>query len=166
MPNKRLDIFDVIVFDGMTISDMVRETHTSIVQTDKSVEDMLKQIVGSIKKPQDVMMVSETLAKLMDTKTKKSENMIKLVSSVAKLTSSKIVGREDVTNEDDLLISYSEEDLKKISDAASDLVKLIEEEKKQDDQIKLLGPGREEKAIQVTPSPDDTHLNDGGSESE
>lgn len=139
--SNRLDIFDVIVFDGMTVGDMVKETHSSISEVDDSVSEYLRTIIEKVKTPQDIMMVSETLSKLLETRSKKSDNLIKLISAISKLTSSKIVGKgDDAVEEEVISFNYSEKDVKKIAEASQYLVDLYKKEKDESRKTNIVVP--------------------------
>lgn len=144
----RLEVFDIEIYDGLTMSDLIKETHISIRQTGDDVKKFLDDIVSKVNKASDVMMVQETLSNLLDTYSKKPDHLIKLLQAVQRIVNTKIIGKSDEYVDDrepEFLIT--EDERKLLYSIAEDLIKIgpppddtNQTEPKQQEQLQLPGP--------------------------
>lgn len=144
----RLEVFDIEIYDGLTMSDLIKETHVSIRQTGDDVKKFLDDIVSKVNKASDVMMVQETLSNLLDTYSKKPDHLIKLLQAVQRIVNTKIIGKSDEFADDrDPEFLITEDERKVLYSIAEDLIKIgplpddtNQTEPKQPEQLQLPGP--------------------------
>ncbi len=145
-----LDVFDVEIFPGKTMSDLFSETYTSISSVEDTVHGLLDVIKNKIKSSGDVMATQEAISSLLDTLSKKPDQLTRLLQVAQRVVNTKIIGKA----EDDIDViqvnSLSQADKEILFAIAHDLVKLEPESNgiptrpqkttTIDDQLKLL-PG-------------------------